>query len=147
MKKAIKILAATILSALFIPAAHFSAVQMQTNADWYPDDALAEETAAQSALNTPPAVIADVTSADILESLKSGDKPVQAILTIGADGRVKGANGEDICDLSVALDEYLQKTILPVFRVDDFSADILLNWFKTDRRITDASVPPLRPKP
>lgn len=140
MKKAIKILAATILSALFITAAHFSAVQIRTNADWYPDDTLTEETAVQSALNTPPAVIADVTSADILESLKSGDKPVQAILTIGADGRVKGADGEDICDLSVALDEYLQKTILPVFRVDDSSADILLNWFKTDRRITDASV-------
>ena len=140
MKKAIKILAATILSALFITAAHFSAVQIRTNADWYPDDTLTEETAVQSTLNTPPAVIADVTSADILESLKSGDKPVQAILTIGADGRVKGADGEDICDLSVALDEYLQKTILPVFRVDDSSADILLNWFKTDRRITDASV-------
>ena len=140
MKKAIKILAATILSALFITAAHFSAVQIRTNADRYPDDTLTEETAVQSALNTPPAVIADVTSADILESLKSGDKPVQAILTIGADGRVKGADGEDICDLSVALDKYLQKTILPVFRVDDSSADILLNWFKTDRRITDASV-------
>ncbi len=135
MKKSIKFFAAAILSALIFPSA-----AVRAGADWYPDDVLADVSAAASELKNPPAVIADVTSSTVLESLKSGDTPAQAILTVGENGTVRGGNGETICTLSVALDEYLGKTILPVFRVDDSTTDELLAFFTTNRRIDDASV-------
>lgn len=135
MKKLIKIFTAALIIAAALPLAYTS-----VKAEWFPDDTLANETTVASELNNPPIAIADVTSSAILESLKGDDLPVQAILTVGDDGKAQGKNGETLCDLSVALDVYLRKKVLPVFRVTDSSADAFLNWMKTDRRVTDASV-------
>lgn len=135
MKKTIRIFIAAMLIACVMPFAYTSA-----NADWFPDDTFATETMPESGLYNPPISIAEVTSADTLESFKNDDLPVQAILSLDENGKVVGENGEEICDLSVALDEYLQKKILPVFRVTETSADAFLTRMKTDRRITDASV-------
>ena len=135
MKKFIKIFTAALIIAAALPLAYTS-----VKAEWFPDDTLVNETTVECKLSNPPITIADVTSSAILESLKGDDLPVQAILTVGDDGRAQGKNGETLCDLSVALDEYLRKKALPVFRITDSSADAFLNWMKTDRRITDASV-------
>ena len=135
MKKTIRIFIAAMLIACVMPFTYTSA-----NADWFPDDTTATETTPASGLYNPPISIAEVTSDDTLESFKNDDLPVQAILSLDENGKVVGENGEEICDLSVALDEYLQKKILPVFRVTETSADAFLTWMKTDRRITDASV-------
>ena len=135
MKKFTRFLAVAVLCAVILPSAY-----MSVKADWFPDDKLATETTVESELKNPPIAIADVTSLSALQALTGDDLPTQAILTVGDDGKVKGKNGEDICDLSVALDEYLQKKILPIFSVTDTSADAFLNFMKTDRRITDASV-------
>ena len=76
MKKTIRIFIAALLIACVMPFAYTSA-----NADWFPDDTFATETMPESGLYNPPISIAEVTSADTLESFKGDDLPVQAILT------------------------------------------------------------------
>ena len=54
---------------------------------------------------------------------------------------VVGADGEVICSLAAAMDDYLKKEILPVFNIENAAqAEKLIAWFKTDREILDASV-------
>ena len=76
----------------------------------------------------------------ILRCLLAGVFAV-AILNLDDDMNVTGADGETICSLAAAMDDYLKKEILPVFNIESAAqAEKLISWFKTDREILDASV-------
>lgn len=114
------------------------------SAAWYPDDKLVtiSETAyGKSELKSEPVGIADVASKEILESVANEKNAAVAILNLDDDMNVTGADGETICTLAAAMDDYLKKEILPVFNIESVAqAEKLISWFKTDREILDASV-------
>lgn len=114
------------------------------SAAWFPDDKLvtvSESAYGKSGLKSEPVCVADVANKEILESVASGKNAAVAILTLDDDMSVVGADGEVICSLAAAMDDYLKKEILPVFNIENAAqAEKLIAWFKTDREILDASV-------
>ena len=75
------------------------------------------------------------------KALRAKKNAAVAILTLDDDMSVVGADGEVICSLAAAMDDYLKKEILPVFNIENAAqAEKLIAWFKTDREILDASV-------
>ena len=114
------------------------------SAAWFPDDKLvtvSESAYGKSGLKSEPVCVADVANKEILERVASGKNAAVAILTLDDDMSVVGADGEVICSLAAAMDDYLKKEILPVFNIENAAqAEKLIAWFKTDREILDASV-------
>ncbi len=131
---------AVFFALIFAISALFAFMPAGAGAETKRAEALTAETETVSGLQTPPIAIADVKTADALSSLKGDDKPVQAILTVGEGGGVIGEKGEKLCDLFVALNEYLGESILPVFRVSPSFADAFIAAMASDERATDASV-------
>lgn len=121
-----------------------SEVASNASAAWYPDDKLVtiSETAyGKSELKSEPVGVIDVASKEILESVANEKNAAVAILNLDDDMNVAGADGETICSLAAAMDDYLKKEILPVFNIESVAqAEKLISWFKTDREILDASV-------
>lgn len=114
------------------------------SAAWYPDDKLVtiSETAyGKSELKSEPVGVIDVASKEILENVAREKNAAVAILNLDDDMNVTSADGETICSLAAAMDDYLKKEILPVFDIESVAqAEKLISWFKTDREILDASV-------
>lgn len=114
------------------------------SAAWYPDDKLvtiSESAYGKSELKSEPVGVIDVASKEILENVASEKNAAVAILNLDDDMNVTGADGETICTLAAAMDDYLKKEILPVFNIESAAqAEKLISWFKTDREILDASV-------
>lgn len=111
--------------------------------DWYPDDKLSngENSYGTSPVSFEPVGIADVTSEEILKSFTSEIKPSTAILTLDDDINVTAKNGDVISTLAEALDNYLKKDVIPVLKIaDKADAEKLIDWFKTDREISDVAV-------
>lgn len=111
--------------------------------DWYPDDKLSngESSYGTSSISFEPVGIADVTSEEILKSFASEVKPATAILTLDDDINVTAKNGDVISTLAEALDNYLKKDVIPILKIaDKAGAEKLINWFKTDREISDVAV-------
>lgn len=111
--------------------------------DWYPDDKLSngENSYGTSSIGFEPVGIADVTSEEILKSFASEVKPATAILTLDDDINVTAKNGDVISTLAEALDNYLKKDVIPILKIaDNAGAEKLINWFKTDREISDVAV-------
>ena len=111
--------------------------------DWYPDDKLSngESSYGTSSISFEPVGIADVTSEEILKSFTSEIKPATAILTLDNDINVTAKNGDVISTLAEALDNYLKKDVIPILKIaDKAGAEMLINWFKTDREISDVAV-------
>lgn len=111
--------------------------------DWYPDDKLSngENSYGTSSISFEPVGIADVTSEEILKSFASEVKPITAILTLNNDINVTAKNGDVISTLAEALDNYLKKDVIPILKIaDKAGAEKLINWFKTDREISDVAV-------
>lgn len=111
--------------------------------DWYPDDKLSngESSYGTSSIGFEPVGIADVTSEEILKSFTSEIKPATAILTLDNDINVTAKNGDVISTLAEALDNYLKKDVIPILKIaDKAGAEKLINWFKTDREISDVAV-------
>ena len=111
--------------------------------DWYPDDKLSngESSYGTSSISFEPVGIADVTSEEILKSFTSEVKPATAILTLDDDINVTAKNGDVISTLAEALDNYLNKDVIPILKIaDKAGAEKLINWFKTDREILDVAV-------
>lgn len=111
--------------------------------DWYPDDKLSngENSYGTSSISFEPVGIADVTSEEILKSFASEVKPATAILTLDDDINVTAKNGDVISTLAEALDNYLKKDVIPILKIaDKAGAEKLINWFKTDREISDVAV-------
>lgn len=111
--------------------------------DWYPDDKLSngESFYGTSSISFEPVGIADVTSEEILKSFASEVKPATAILTLDDDINVTAKNGDVISTLAEALDNYLKKDVIPILKIaDKAGAEKLINWFKTDREISDVAV-------
>lgn len=111
--------------------------------DWYPDDKLSngENSYGTSSISFEPVGIADVTSEEILKSFASEVKPATAILTLDNDINVTAKNGDVISTLAEALDNYLKKDVIPILKIaDKAGAEKLINWFKTDREISDVAV-------
>lgn len=121
-----------------------TAAVSDASAAWFPDDKLvtvSESAYGKSGLKSEPVCVADVANKEILESVASGKNAAVAILTLDDDMSVVGADGEVICSLAAAMDDYLEKEILPVFNIENAAqAEKLIAWFKTDREILDASV-------
>lgn len=121
-----------------------TAAVSDASAAWFPDDKLvtvSESAYGKSGLKSEPVCVADVANKEILESVASGKNATVAILTLDDDMSVVGADGEVICSLAAAMDDYLKKEILPVFNIENAAqAEKLIAWFKTDREILDASV-------
>lgn len=121
-----------------------TAAVSDASAAWFPDDKLvtvSESAYGKSGLKSEPVCVADVANKEILESVASGKNAAVAILTLDDDMSVVGADGEVICSLAAAMDDYLKKEILPVFNIENAAqAEKLIAWFKTDREILDASV-------
>lgn len=111
--------------------------------DWYPDDKLSngENSYGTSSIGFEPVGIADVTSEEILKSFTSEIKPATAVLTLDDDINVTAKNGDVISTLAEALDNYLKKDVIPILKIaDNAGAEKLINWFKTDREISDVAV-------
>ena len=112
-------------------------------ADWYPDDklvAISELAYGMSGLKSEPVGVIDVGNKETAEKIPEG-KPAAAILNLDEDLNVVSSDGEVICALSVALDEYLKKDTLPILNIGKTAdAEKLISWFKTEREIFDASV-------
>lgn len=111
--------------------------------DWYPDDKLSngESSYGTSSISFEPVGIADVTSEEILKSFTSEIKPATAVLTLDDDINVTAKNGDVISTLAEALDNYLKKDVIPILKIaDKAGAEKLINWFKTDREISDVAV-------
>lgn len=111
--------------------------------DWYPDDKLSngESSYGTSSIGFEPVGIADVTSEEILKSFTSEIKPATAVLTLDDDINVTAKNGDVISTLAEALDNYLKKDVIPILKIaDKAGAEKLINWFKTDREISDVAV-------
>lgn len=111
--------------------------------DWYPDDKLSngENYYGTSPVSFEPVGIADVTSEEILKSFTSEINPSTAILTLDDDINVTAKNGDVISTLAEALDNYLKKDVIPVLKIaDKAGAEKLIDWFKTDREISDVAV-------
>lgn len=121
-----------------------TAAVSDASAAWFPDDKLvtvSESAYGKSGLKSEPVCVADVANKEILESVASGKNAAVAILTLDDDMSVVGVDGEVICSLAAAMDDYLKKEILPVFNIENAAqAEKLIAWFKTDREILDASV-------
>lgn len=132
-----------VVAAVFFLGAATAAVSYASAAR-FPDDKLVtvSETAyGKSDLKSEPVGIVDVASKEILESIASEKNAAVAILTLDDDLNVTGADGETICSLAAATDDYLKKEILPVFNIGNAAqAEKLIARFKTDREILDASV-------
>lgn len=142
-KRFLRCLFAGVVAAAVSLGAATAAVS-DASAAWFPDDKLvtvSESAYGKSGLKSEPVCVADVANKEILESVASGKKPAVAILTLDDDMSVVGADGEVICSLAAAMDDYLKKEILPVFNIENAAqAEKLIAWFKTDREILDASV-------
>lgn len=114
------------------------------SAAWFPDDKLvtiSEAAYGKSGLKSEPVGVVDVASKEILENVASEKNAAVAILNLNDDMNVTGADGDVICSLAAAMDDYLKKEILPVFNIENVAqAEKLISWFKTDREILDASV-------
>lgn len=88
-----------------------TAAVSDASAAWFPDDKLvtvSESAYGKSGLKSEPVCVADVANKEILESVASGKKPAVAILTLDDDMSVVGADGEVICSLAAAMDDYLK---------------------------------------
>lgn len=144
MKKRILrcLLAGVFAAVLSLGVAH--AAVSDASAAWYPDDKLvtiSESAYGKSELKSEPVGVADAASKEILENVASEKNAAVAILNLDDNMNVTGADGETICSLAAAMDDYLKKEILPVFNIESVAqAEKLISWFKTDREILDASV-------
>ena len=142
-KRFLRCLFAGVVATVFSLGAATAAVSYASAAR-FPDDKLVtvSETAyGKSDLKSEPVGIVDVASKEILESIASEKNAAVAILNLDDDMSVVGADGEVICSLAAAMDDYLKKEILPVFNIGNAAqAEKLIAWFKTDREILDASV-------
>lgn len=142
-KRFLRCLFAGVVAAAVSLGAETAAVS-DASAAWFPDDKLvtvSESAYGKSGLKSEPVCVADVANKEILESVASGKNAAVAILTLDDDMSVVGADGEVICSLAAAMDDYLKKEILPVFNIENAAqAEKLIAWFKTDREILDASV-------
>lgn len=142
-KRFLRCLFAGVVAAAVSLGAATAAVS-DASAAWFPDDKLvtvSESAYEKSGLKSEPVCVADVANKEILESVASGKNAAVAILTLDDDMSVVGADGEVICSLAAAMDDYLKKEILPVFNIENAAqAEKLIAWFKTDREILDASV-------
>ena len=142
-KRFLRYLFAGVVAAAVSLGAATAAVS-DASAAWFPDDKLvtvSESVYGKSGLKSEPVCVADVANKEILESVASGKNAAVAILTLDDDMSVVGADGEVICSLAAAMDDYLKKEILPVFNIENAAqAEKLIAWFKTDREILDASV-------
>ncbi len=142
-KRFLRCLFAGVVAAAVSLGAATAAVS-DASAAWFPDDKLvtvSESAYGKSGLKSEPVCVADVANKEILESVASGKNAAVAILTLDDDMSVVGADGEVICSLAAAMDDYLKKEILPVFNIENAAqAEKLIAWFKTDREILDASV-------
>lgn len=91
-----------------------TAAVSDASAAWFPDDKLvtvSESVYGKSGLKSEPVCVADVANKEILESVASGKNAAVAILTLDDDMSVVGADGEVICSLAAAMDDYLKKEI------------------------------------
>lgn len=142
-KRILRCLLAGVFAAVLSLGA-LSEVASNAFAAWYPDDKLVtiSETAyGKSELKSEPVGVIDVASKEILESVANEKNAAAAILNLDDDMNVTGADGETICSLAAAMDDYLKKEILFVFNIESVAqAEKLISWFKTDREILDASV-------
>ena len=143
-KRILHCLLAGVFAAVLSFGVTLSEVASNASAAWYPDDKLVtiSETAyGKSELNSEPVGVVDVASKEILENVASERNAAVAILNLDDDMNVTGADGETICSLAAATDDYLKKEILPVFNIGNAAqAEKLISWFRTDREILDASV-------
>lgn len=91
-----------------------TAAVSDASAAWFPDDKLvtvSESAYGKSELKSEPVCVADVANKEILESVASGKNAAVAILTLNDDMSVVGADGEVICSLAAAMDDYLKREI------------------------------------
>lgn len=112
-KRFLRCLFAGVVAAAVSLGAATAAVS-DASAAWFPDDKLvtvSESAYGKSGLKSEPVCVADVANKEILESVASGKNAAVAILTLDDDMSVVGADGEVICSLAAAMDDYLKKEI------------------------------------
>ena len=113
-KRFLRCLFAGVVATVFSLGAATAAVSYASAAR-FPDDKLVtvSETAyGKSDLKSEPVGIVDVASKEILESIASEKNAAVAILNLDDDMSVVGADGEVICSLAAAMDDYLKKKIV-----------------------------------
>ena len=106
------------------------------SAAWFPDDKLvtvSESAYGKSGLKSEPVCVADVANKEILESVASGKNATVAILTLDDDMSVVGADGEVICSLAAAMDDYLKKEIkgkiIDVTEKNDHDYEVIAEYY------------------
>ena len=113
-----------------------TAAVSDASAAWFPDDKLvtvSESAYGKSRLKSEPVCVADVANKEILESVASGKNAAVAILTLDDDMSVVGADGEVICSLAAAMDDYLKKEIkskiIDVTEKNDHAYEVIAEYY------------------
>ena len=113
-----------------------TAAVSDASAAWFPDDKLvtvSESAYGKSGLKSEPVCVADVANKEILESVASGKNAAVAILTLDDDMNVVGADGEVICSLAAAMDDYLKKEIkgkiIDVTEKSDHDYEVIAEYY------------------
>lgn len=113
-----------------------TAAVSDASAAWFPDDKLvtvSESAYGKSGLKSEPVCVADVANKEILESVASGKNAAVAILTLDDDMSVVGADGEVICSLAAAMDDYLKKEIkgkiIDVTEKNDHDYEVIAEYY------------------
>lgn len=128
--------AGVVAAAVSLGAATAAAAVSDASAAWFPDDKLvtvSESAYGKSGLKSEPVCVADVANKEILESVASGKNAAVAILTLDDDMSVVGADGEVICSLAAAMDDYLKKEIkgkiIDVTEKNDYDYEVIAEYY------------------
>ena len=134
-KRFLRCLFAGVVAAAVSLGAATAAVS-DASAAWFPDDKLvtvSESAYGKSGLKSEPVCVADVANKEILESVASGKNAAVAILTLDDDMSVVGADGEVICSLAAAMDDYLKKEIkgkiIDVTEKNDHEYEVIAEYY------------------
>ena len=134
-KRFLRCLFAGVVAAAVSLGAATAAVS-DASAAWFPDDKLvtvSESAYGKSGLKSEPVCVADVANKEILESVASGKNAAVAILTLDDDMSVVGADGEVICSLAAAMDDYLKKEIkskiIDVTEKNDHAYEVIAEYY------------------
>lgn len=134
-KRFLRCLFAGVVAAAVSLGAATAAVS-DASAAWFPDDKLvtvSESAYGKSELKSEPVCVADVANKEILESVASGKNVAVAILTLDDDMSVVGVDGEVICSLAAAMDDYLKKEIkgkiIDVTEKNDHDYEVIAEYY------------------
>lgn len=134
-KRFLRCLFAGVVAAAVSLGAATAAVS-DASAAWFPDDKLvtvSESAYGKSGLKSEPVCVADVANKEILESVANGKNAAVAILTLDDDMSVVGADGEVICSLAAAMDDYLKKEIkgkiIDVTEKNDYAYEVIAEYY------------------